>query len=64
MSIIHISPQPAGAEVAAILAAHEALWPRVEANEPPVPSTSRWRFSGRWWAAPTAAGAKRKAFGR
>ena len=39
-------------EVAAIVAAVEAVWPRpvgaVSApNEP-----DRWRFSGRWWAKP------------
>lgn len=38
-------------EVAAIVAAVEATWPRpavgVTAEAPP-----RWRFSGRWWTKP------------
>lgn len=54
MSIIQITPQPTEAEVAAILAAHEALWPRPAASEPPALVAPRWRFSGRWWTAPAA----------
>jgi hypothetical protein len=38
-------------EVAAIVAAVEAVWPRrsaaLAAEQP-----SRWRFSGRWWSKP------------
>lgn len=52
MSIIQISPQPTDGEMAAILAAYEALWPRPAANEACAPAVSRWRFSGRWWTAP------------
>ena len=52
MSIIQISPQPTDAEVAAILVAHEALWPRPTVDGPPAPAAPRWRFSGRWWTAP------------
>jgi hypothetical protein len=38
-------------ELAAILAAVEALWPKpgVDARTPPDPGA--WRFSGRWWRA-------------
>lgn len=54
MSIIQITPQPTEAEVAAILAAHEALWPRPATDEPPSFPAPRWRFSGRWWSAPAA----------
>jgi len=46
---ITVDPVPSDEEMAAIMAAHEALWPRPSAatasDEP-----SRWRFSGRWWA--------------
>jgi hypothetical protein len=38
-------------EVAAVVAAIEAVWPRrtalLAADQP-----SRWRFSGRWWSKP------------
>ena len=54
MSLIQITPQPTDAEVAAILVAYEALWPRPAAAEVPAPSAPRWRFSGRWWSAPSA----------
>jgi hypothetical protein len=37
-------------EVAAIVAAIEAVWPRPVAAAAEVPS--RWRFSGRWWTKP------------
>ena len=40
-------------EVAAIVAAVEALWPRpVLATGVAVTDPERWRFSGRWWAKP------------
>jgi hypothetical protein len=49
-----IRPTPTDDEAAAIVAAVAALWPR------PVPAASTgrerrtsWRFSGRWWSAPT-----------
>ena len=46
-----ITPTPTDEEVAAIVAAIEASWPR-----PAAPSTSqqppRWRFAGRWWSKP------------
>jgi len=46
-----VRPTPSDDELAAIMAAVEAAWPRPappdEAEEP-----SRWRFSGRWWSRP------------
>jgi hypothetical protein len=48
---VAVSPQASDEEVAAIVAAVEAVWPRrsaaLAADEP-----SRWRFSGRWWTKP------------
>ncbi|HKH06308.1 MAG TPA: hypothetical protein VKA65_14165 [Acidimicrobiales bacterium] len=38
-------------EVAAIVAAVEATWPRAVAATAPAPP-QRWRFSGRWWTKP------------
>ncbi|MDQ2728601.1 MAG: hypothetical protein M3Y91_12235 [Actinomycetota bacterium] len=46
---------PTEAEVAAIAAAVEALWPRPAAPEPGPAGPHPWRFSGRWWARPVAA---------
>jgi hypothetical protein len=40
-------------EVAAIVAAIEACWPRAApAGAPAVDHAVRWRFSGRWWTKP------------
>jgi hypothetical protein len=50
---IDISSSPTDEEVAAIVAAVEALWPRpvvVEART--VVRVPKWRFSNRWWIAP------------
>ena len=45
---IDIDSQPTDEEMAAILVAYEALWPRPSAAaEPEKPS--RWRFAGRPW---------------
>ena len=45
-------------EVAAIVAAVEATWPRpvtaAQDDQPP-----RWRFSGRWWTKPVPLGRSR-----
>lgn len=45
---------PSDEELAAIVAAVEAVWPR---PAPAVPRrevvSARWRFSGRWWSLPT-----------
>jgi hypothetical protein len=47
-----IDDTPSDDELAAILAAIEAVWPRpiviLESAENP----AAWRFSGRWWARP------------
>ena len=51
-----IRPTPTPADVAAILAAYEALWPRpVVAAADEVAASPVWRFSGRWWRKPVAA---------
>ncbi|MCY4273681.1 MAG: hypothetical protein OXF00_13685 [bacterium] len=53
MTVVRATAGPTDAEMAAILAAHEALWPtpvRAALTAAPAP---RWRFSGRWWIAPT-----------
>jgi hypothetical protein len=39
-------------EVAAIVAAVEAVWPRPLMAVAGAPEPDRWRFSGRWWAKP------------
>ena len=53
----HITPAPTAAEVAAITAAIEALWPRpvVVNGDPAADRVPVWRFSGRWWSRPVAA---------
>jgi hypothetical protein len=47
---------PTDEELAAILAAYEALWPKpVMADVGAAPAEPpRWRFSGRWWSKPVA----------
>jgi hypothetical protein len=49
-----VTPEPTAEELAAIVAAIDAAWPRPTpgGEEPPSPM---WRFSGRWWRAPVAA---------
>jgi len=47
-----VTTPPTDDEIAAIVAAVEAAWPRpvmvaAVVNEPP-----RWRFAGRWWTKP------------
>ena len=42
---------PTPEEVAAIVAAVEATWPRPAAPAP-AEAPPRWRFSGRWWTKP------------
>jgi len=39
-------------EVAAIVAAVEATWPRPAAEAAAADGPPRWRFSGRWWTKP------------
>ena len=43
-----VSPAPTDEELAAILSAYEALWPRPSIASRPDPSP-RWRFAGRHW---------------
>ena len=50
-----VSPAPSDDEVAAIIAAAEALWPKPSASTGPEGS-QRWRYAGRWWS-------KRPAYG-
>ena len=46
---IQVRPTPTDDELAAIVAAYEALWPAdSELVEAPRPDPV-WRFSGRWW---------------
>jgi hypothetical protein len=48
-----IRPEPTDEELAAILAAYEALWPKpVVVVDEPRTTPSPWRFSGRWWSKP------------
>lgn len=42
-----VTPTPSDEEAAAIVAAIEAVWPKAESA--PAPTTTAWRFSGRWW---------------
>jgi hypothetical protein len=51
-----IAPTPTDAEVVAIMAAVEALWPTpVSVADTPPSRRTNWRFSGRWWARPVPA---------
>jgi hypothetical protein len=47
---------PSDEELAAILAAYEALWPKpvLAVDDPADAEVPRWRFSGRWWSKPVA----------
>ena len=49
MSDLVITPAPTDEEAAAIVAAHEALWPRPALATGQGARTPAWRFSGRWW---------------
>jgi hypothetical protein len=50
---VEISPVPTDEEVAAIVAAVEALWPKaVGVETSPVVRVPTWRFSNRWWITP------------
>jgi hypothetical protein len=52
-SDLRISPAPTDDEVAAIMAATEALWPRpAVATDHRQPRNTAWRLSGRWWSKP------------
>jgi hypothetical protein len=49
---VSITPQPTAEEAAAIVAAHEALWPKPLVAAGDERTTPPWRFSGRWWTPP------------
>ena len=49
---MEIKPTPTDEEAAAIAAAIEVSWPRAVAAPAEEPTTSRWRFAGRWWTKP------------
>ncbi len=48
---VEVTPAATDEEMAAILAAYEALWPK---PQPPKksPTNPAWRFSGRWYTRP------------
>ena len=48
---VSVGGDPTDEEVAAIVAAVEASWPRAVVATAPSPP-QRWRFSGRWWTKP------------
>jgi hypothetical protein len=55
-SAISVTPTPTDDEVAAVMAATTALWPRPVVNGPAAPHRNNvWRFSGRWWSRPIPA---------
>jgi hypothetical protein len=49
-----VSPEPEPDVMAAIVAAVEQCWPRPVEGAAEPPAVPVWRFSGRWWAKPTA----------
>ena len=53
--VAHVRPAPDPGVLAAIVAAVDAAWPRPAEAPAPAAVTPAWRFSGRWWARPTAA---------
>ena len=56
VAVSDISPAPTDAEVVAIMAGVEALWPKpVAMADTRRPRRATWRFSGRWWARPVPA---------
>ena len=51
--MVQIEPAPTDEEVAVIVAAVEAMWPKpVVVTTTPVGRRPVWRFSGRWWSKP------------
>jgi hypothetical protein len=55
-TVASVSPTPSDAEVVAIMAGVEALWPQpVIAADTTAQRSTAWRFSGRWWAKPVSA---------
>ena len=54
--VADVSPTPTDAEVVAIMAGVEALWPKPTIAATATPARAMtWRFSGRWWARPVPA---------
>ena len=53
--VASVTPEPSPEVLAAIVAAVEQCWPRPVAAGPAQATAPVWRFSGRWWARPTAA---------
>jgi hypothetical protein len=53
---VQVSPSATEEQVAAIVAAIEALWPGPVMIEPsPAVRVPTWRFSNRWWITPLPA---------
>ena len=52
--------EPTPEEVAAVVAAVEALWPRPGVAAEPAQAVNRWKFSGRWWLSGTTPAAARR----
>lgn len=44
-----VSPEPTDAELAAIVAAYDAVWPKPVDAKPAEPVSTTWRFGGRWF---------------
>jgi hypothetical protein len=53
--VASVRPEPEPAVLAAIVAAVDEAWPRPLPDDGARRPGSVWRFSGRWWAKPTAA---------
>ncbi len=49
---VEVTPNATDEEMAAILAAYAALWPKPQTQKP-VQQNNDWRFSGRWFKRPT-----------
>ncbi len=54
-----VSPEPTDAELAAIMSAYEALWPKPVTVVERTADSNRWRFSGRRWL-PVRPGGRRR----
>ncbi|KAA0233327.1 MAG: hypothetical protein JJLCMIEE_00396 [Acidimicrobiales bacterium] len=50
-----VKPTPAEDEMAAIVAAVAAVWPKTVPPTADRRDVPRWRFSGRWWSKPVPA---------
>jgi hypothetical protein len=53
--VASVRPDPEPGVLAAIVSAVEECWPRPQPPSAAKPATPLWRFSGRWWAKPSAA---------